>query len=843
MIVPSWDQIVALLGLDRWPLWVTIAVLIAFFLLRDTKLLQYFEEKLVQLGVVLAKAFRLSARGLRKKRLQIAMNQVLQNLEDASEFSHRRVSLRWASSGARSVREADHVVLVLPRIETGSQRLLSPLREFLSLTHLTNLRIYLSAAFASVLDDIACLDLLVRSDRGFEARELGRILATDLDRDAMMPLLLETQRAGFWRSIAAPELVQLDGSIGREVAPLHVERDVREFLGFVGTVARRPLGEEIELRHAGRWLNALVLIVGKAEKVARGEAVAYISFLTRLLLVARPRSVYVTGPAVNSAVMKSVAHYLEREGYSRAGDLESETLVVAGPNRIEIKTRTITMRSSGADSMPLQESVYTPKQLPAAGERVSNFAAILTDWNEEYAFCRLADHPSISLRFRRSTLVGGSELKSGAPLYCDLIGTDSGRYRVVSAVSIAESDAGAVAEFVVNDDFIVPTEFASQQSLASLLEADDKAGRAIRCFVKYVNEEDGYGFLVPAEWPEESVFFGRSDTVVGWDGLAIGAEALADVRQNDRGPGLRGFGVVSLVTLAELVAGDVDSIALARLQPGEYKAVFCLVKYFNEEQNFGFLVPTSNPAESVYFSGDAVVAWSTEQKVGEQVVADFRSNTLDDGFHATSVFFISARMNEEEFAQRFETQMRFPADAPLNGLAGFVRSFFPAKSLGFITPSSAIGEQVFFHLDRCINPPMELRRGMPVTFDAIRNDKGELQANAVAFIRLDTPRYLGDELPSMYELPERAKPLHAAPATAGELVGPVPGLIKHYNSERGFGFVSPLENPSVDYFFHHKDWLGPGESPTKGEAVSFMGTMSLDGKLQARNVEVESAAT
>lgn len=839
--MPSWEQIVELFGLDKWPLWGLIGILIVLLLLRDTKLLQYFEEKLVQIGIVLARTFRLGAKGLRKKRLQVAMNQVLRNLDSSSELSHRRVALRWASPGAQSVREAERVIIVLPSIDKGSGRLLGPLREFVGLTHIQNLRRYFSDAFASVLDDIACLDLLVRSGKDFEARELGRVLATDRDRDAMLPLLLGTQKAGFWRSIAAPELAHLDQTIELEIAPQEVESDVRDFFGFVGTIARRPLGEEIELRYAGRWLHVLVLIVGKAEKVARGEAVAYISFLSRMLTSARPRSVYVTGPAVNSRVMRNVSHYLGREGYASAEDLENDTLVVAGANRFTIKTRTIAMRLDVEVPKASQESVYVPKPLPEAGERISNFLAVLTHWTDDDAYCRLADHPSVSLRFRRSILVGGRELTSGAPLYCDLVGTGSGHYGVIAAVSIAESEVGQSRGVVVDDDFIVPAEFARQEPLSSLLANDDEAGRALRCFVKYLKADEGYGFLVPAQWPEESVFFGRGEVVVGWGEMSVGAEVLADIRQNDRGPGLKGFGVISLASLAWLASGKGESVALTRLQPGEYRAVFCLLKYFNEEQNFGFLTPASNPEDSVYFAGDAVVAWSREREVGDHVIADFRSNDIDGGFRATSVFFVSALVAEDGLSDLLKTPTKFPADAILSGQAGYVRSFAAPKSLGFIAPSEAIGESVFFHLDRCVNPPKQVRRGMPVIFDAIRNDSGDLQASGVAFVRVEVPRYPGDELPSLYETPSPIALKHEPPLAAGELVGPVVGLVKHYNVERGFGFVSPVGSPSVDYFFRYKDWLGPTGSPIKGELVSFMATLSPDGNLQARSVEMNTA--
>lgn len=733
--MPTYEEFADAVGLKNWPLWLTIVVLIAIIFLRDTKLLQYVESKLVALAIAFAKLFRLSARGARKARLQSQINALLENLDEADQLSHNRVALRWITRQSVSSREDDRVVLVVPSIGVGAPRLTAPLREFFSLTHLLGVKQYVPASLSSALDDVACLDLLRVGDKAFEAREYGRDILKEEPRDPSLNLMLTLQQGGHWRSFVSPELRSLDARVSDEIAPVGVEEEIRNFLGFAGTVALRQIGEPIEMRHTGKWIDVFVLIVGKAEKVARSAAQSYVTFLARFLSASKPGSIYVTGPAVNAKVMRLVRKFLEENGYRKTSQIEGEVALVTATGRATVATQTITLRTApGAVEDQAPAIPFVPRPLPAEGERGVGFMCLVTEWNGERGRCRPLDHPSIDARLSGSDLLdGGQELHVGDIIMGDLVTRASGVRALVSVLSLADSAQSDDDE--VTEVLVTP---AAEPTLHRNFY--DDPGRGVECVVKWYNGAEEYGFLIPLESPAESVYFNRDGILIGGPDFDSGDHVLADIQSNDAGPGLRATAVIRLESLADAVQWDG----------------------------------------------------------GEQ-----------EPYAATGILF---------------------------GERGFVRRYSSAQSIGSIMPAERPSESVFFHLERCVNPPQEIRLGMPVSFDVRRNAAGELQARAVGFMRVASARFEGDDLPDLYVTGTVEEP-HKPPTVAGELTPLTLGWVKYYNRARGFGFVAPVGSPSTEYWFHVSEWLTHEDLPSAGQEVCFIGTLSTEGQLQARSVE------
>lgn len=64
----------------------------------------------------------------------------------------------------------------------------------------------------------------------------------------------------------------------------------------------------------------------------------------------------------------------------------------------------------------------------------------------------------------------------------------------------------------------------------------------------------------------------------------------------------------------------------------------------------------------------------------------------------------------------------------------------------------------------------------------------------------------------------------------------IDGTLKTWNSDKGFGFVTPI-NGGQDIFIHISDYPKRGGAPEVGERLSFEITLNKDGKKKAVNVQ------
>lgn len=146
-------------------------------------------------------------------------------------------------------------------------------------------------------------------------------------------------------------------------------------------------------------------------------------------------------------------------------------------------------------------------------------------------------------------------------------------------------------------------------------------------------------------------------------------------------------------------------------------------------------------------------------------------------------------------------------------LAGTIRSYNGSKGFGFITGAGEYAD-VMFSRNELPEDAREVRgqvvEGRQVTFDAVINPDGRAKATRVQ--------------------------LHAAEGQK------LPGKIKSYSSQNGYGFVTSSCLPDEqDVYFQATDFPGvPAGANLQGQLVLFETQCTPDGKLKAGRIQFQT---
>ena len=298
--------------------------------------------------------------------------------------------------------------------------------------------------------------------------------------------------------------------------------------------------------------------------------------------------------------------------------------------------------------------------------------------------------------------------------------------------------------------------------------------------VRWFDLERGFGFLAPEDGSAD--LFVHVSEIVGDGGTRVLREGQAvefEVGEGERGPQARRV----------RVTGD--------LPPDTPLGVLGTVAWYEPGKGYGFATPDGGGPE-VFVHSSALVT-------GGVITAGQR------------VAFLVAQ-GERGLQAEHVLPLGPGAGLPpaVDGADGTVSWYDEGKGFGFITPDSG-AEDVFVHVRALAEGLTWLTEGDRVTYEVVQGDKG-LQARDVQLVQGAAAQ----------DAPAAAAPTGDAPARAGE------GVVARYDSERGFGFITP-DAGGADLFVHVSVLSGT-EPLVAGERVRYAVRQSDRGP-QADRVE------
>ena len=319
--------------------------------------------------------------------------------------------------------------------------------------------------------------------------------------------------------------------------------------------------------------------------------------------------------------------------------------------------------------------------------------------------------------------------------------------------------------------------------------------------VRWFDPDRGFGFLAPED--ESPDVFVHAKEILG-DGpqrvLREGQAVEFTVGEGERGP----------QALGVRVTGDVAATAALGL--------LGTMSWYEPGKGYGFASPDGGGAE-VFVHSSAIVTGGVlaeGQRVAFLVVAG------EKGPQAQHVLPLGGTAGRP---------------AASDGADGTVTWYDEGKGFGFVTPDAG-GEDVFVHI-RAIADGVPLVEGDRVAYEVVAGDKGP-QARDLYLVTPDAaaPSTAPAQLPPARS--ERPSQQRSAPARGGRPAAGGPparggeGVVARYDSERGFGFVTP-DAGGADLFMHISVIEG-AEGLEAGDRVSF-GVRQSDRGPQADKVK------
>jgi len=302
--------------------------------------------------------------------------------------------------------------------------------------------------------------------------------------------------------------------------------------------------------------------------------------------------------------------------------------------------------------------------------------------------------------------------------------------------------------------------------------------------VRWFDAERGFGFLSLGDEAED--LFVHASEVMNDDGtnlLREGQVVEFEVGQGDRGPQARRV----------RVTGDHA--------PDAALGVLGTVSWYEPGKGYGFVTPDGGGAEIFVHSSSIVGGGviSDGQRVAFLVVDGEKGPQAD---HLLPLGAQAARAVASD------------------GADGTVSWYDVDKGFGFVTPDAG-GEDAFAHVRELLGGLSELAEGDRVTFDLADGDKGPQARNV---------RLVGGSA-------RRGAPAASGRTRSSESAGSVrggEGVVARYDSERGFGFITP-DAGGADLFVHVSVVRG-AEGLQEGDRVRYKVRQSDRGP-QADSVE------
>jgi len=240
------------------------------------------------------------------------------------------------------------------------------------------------------------------------------------------------------------------------------------------------------------------------------------------------------------------------------------------------------------------------------------------------------------------------------------------------------------------------------------------------------------------------------------------------------------------------------------------KAMFGMVKSYNDAKGFGFINTPQIPAD-IYFKGMG-------QSFSQGQTVSFYLNLTPDG--KAQARNVSMGLSEGEMAM------------------GSVKSYNAAKGFGFIEVPDKPGD-VYFKKEQVPDGfKDEQLAGRQVQFTAHFSPDGKAQVAHMEFmdgsagVQVQQPaggvkRSMGNWNNSQQQQPAKRMRVESGDATGME----IDGTVKSYNQAKGWGFITSDHLPQDVYF------KGQYANAVPGNACRFSLIYTPDGKPQAQNVQ------
>ncbi|GAA4697314.1 cold shock protein (beta-ribbon, CspA family) [Promicromonospora umidemergens] len=306
--------------------------------------------------------------------------------------------------------------------------------------------------------------------------------------------------------------------------------------------------------------------------------------------------------------------------------------------------------------------------------------------------------------------------------------------------------------------------------------------------VRWFDADRGFGFIDLGNEAED--LFVHASEVVGDDGPKLLREGQAvefEVGEGERGPQARRV----------RVTGDRAADAPV--------GVLGTVTWYEPAKGYGFVTPDDGRGE-IFVHSSAIVGGgviSQGQRVAFLVVDG------EKGLQADHLLPLGAEAAKS-------------ASTGADGADGTVSWYDDTKGFGFVAPDSG-GEDVFVHVRALGSGLTELSEGARVTYDVVDGDKGPNARNVQLVRGSGTARAATDRGRS------------GRPAASGGPVRGGEGTVARYDTERGFGFITP-DAGGADLFVHVSVVRGT-EFLEEGDRVRFKVRQSDRGP-QADGVEL-----
>lgn len=273
--------------------------------------------------------------------------------------------------------------------------------------------------------------------------------------------------------------------------------------------------------------------------------------------------------------------------------------------------------------------------------------------------------------------------------------------------------------------------------------------------VRWFDADRGFGFLALGDEAED--LFVHASEIIGDDGpkvLREGQTVEFELGEGDRGPQARRV----------RITGDQAADAPV--------GVLGTVTWYEPAKGYGFITPDRGGSE-IFLHSSAIVGGgvvSEGQRVAFMVVEG------EKGPQADHLLPLGADAT--------------PQAGGSDGADGTVSWYDVDKGYGFVAPDSG-GADVFVHYRALAGGLAELYEGDRVTYDVAPSERGP-QARDVQLVRGSAPQGAPAGPPAGRS---GRQPSSGAPVRGGE------GVVARYDSERGFGFITP-DAGGEDLFVH-----------------------------------------